>query len=165
MKRSLWFIYCVALLVSVALFGRTTPACAAEGSGVPMDRLERLENRVNEMAERQEQFMRRMSAQMEHQGMMPQPGHDAMRPELPPAGAPPSTSQHPQAAKLVKCLQDTLVLLFLIGVLCNILLATWIFTDIRKRGEGSGIFIALALVAGIPAAVIYTLTRIGDKKA
>ena len=54
---------------------------------------------------------------------------------------------------------------FLIGILCNILLAIWIFTDIRKRGEGSGIFVAMALVAGIPAAIIYSLVRIGDKKA
>jgi len=48
-------------------------------------------------------------------------------------------------------------------IVCNILLAIWIYTDIRKRGEGSGIFIALALVAGIPAAIIYSLVRLGDK--
>ena len=64
----------------------------------------------------------------------------------------------------MKGLQDLLGLLFLIGIICNILLAIWIFTDIRKRGEGSGIFIAMALVAGIPAALIYALTRLGDKK-
>jgi hypothetical protein len=55
-------------------------------------------------------------------------------------------------------------LLLLIGSVCNILLAVWIFTDIRKRGEGSGLFIALALLAGIPTAIIYSLVRIGDKK-
>lgn len=69
------------------------------------------------------------------------------------------------APKAAKGLQDLIRLLCLIGFICNILLAVWIFTDIRKRGEGSGIFIALALVAGIPAALIYSLTRIGDKKA
>jgi hypothetical protein len=47
---------------------------------------------------------------------------------------------------------------------CNVLLAVWIFMDIRKRGEGNGIFIALALLAGFPAAVVYSLVRIGDKK-
>jgi len=52
----------------------------------------------------------------------------------------------------------------LIGLIFNILLAIWIYTDIRKRGEGSGIFIALALFAGIPAAIIYSIVRIGDKK-
>jgi len=48
-------------------------------------------------------------------------------------------------------------------ILCNLLLAVWIFMDIRKRGEGSGIFVVLALVAGIPAAIIYSLVRIGDR--
>jgi hypothetical protein len=44
------------------------------------------------------------------------------------------------------------------------LAAIWIYTDIRKRGEGPGIFIALALIAGVPAALIYAVVRIGDKK-
>jgi preprotein translocase subunit SecY len=44
-----------------------------------------------------------------------------------------------------------------------VLLVVWIDTAIRKRGEGSGIFIALALVAGVPAAIIYSLVRIADK--
>jgi hypothetical protein len=47
---------------------------------------------------------------------------------------------------------------------CHILLAVWIFVDIRKRGEGNGIFIALALLAGFPAAVVYSLVRLGDLK-
>jgi hypothetical protein len=55
-------------------------------------------------------------------------------------------------------------LCLLVAFIFNILLAIWIFTDIRKRGEGSGIFIALALLAGIPAAIIYSIVRIGDKK-
>ena len=87
---------------------------------------------------------------------------------MPPPGAPRALgagAQYPRAAKLVKSLSNMLGLLFLIGIVCNILLAIWIFTDIRRRGEGSGIFVAVALVAGIPAALIYALTRIGDKKA
>ena len=47
---------------------------------------------------------------------------------------------------------------------CHILLASWIYTDIRKLGQGHGIFIALALLAGFPAAILYALIRIGDKK-
>ena len=71
--------------------------------------------------------------------------------------------QYP-ANNATKGLHDLHGLIFLIWVICNILLAIWIFTDIRKRNEGSGIFVAMALVAGIPAALIYALTRIGDKK-
>jgi ABC-type maltose transport system permease subunit len=54
-------------------------------------------------------------------------------------------------------------LIILVWIACNILLAIWIYTDIRKRGEGSGIFVALALLAGIPVAIIYSLVRIADK--
>jgi len=46
----------------------------------------------------------------------------------------------------------------------HVLLAIWVFMDIRKRGEGHGIFIALALLGGIPATILYALVRIGDKK-
>ncbi len=67
-------------------------------------------------------------------------------------------------AKPAKKIADLVKLCFLVAFIFNILLAIWIFTDIRKRGEGSGIFIALALLAGIPAAIIYSLVRIGDKK-
>ncbi len=46
----------------------------------------------------------------------------------------------------------------------HVLLASWVFTDIRKRGEGHGIFVVLALLAGLPAAIVYALVRIGDVK-
>jgi len=50
-------------------------------------------------------------------------------------------------------------------VACNILLAIWIFTDIRRRGDGPYILVVVALLAGIPTAIIYTLWRIGEKSA
>jgi len=53
----------------------------------------------------------------------------------------------------------------LVWLTCNILLAGWIFTDIRKQGQGHGIFVALALLAGFPTAIVYALIRIGDKKS
>ena len=78
---------------------------------------------------------------------------------VPPPGAPPVCS-----AKGGKDLHGLLALFLLGALLFNILAAIWIYTDIRKRGEGPGIFIALALIAGIPAALIYAVVRIGDKK-
>jgi len=87
-----------------------------------------------------------------------------MRSQMPGPGGPAGMVPRPEAMGHMKKLHDLLGLLFLIGVICNILLAVWIYTDIRKRGEGSGIFVAMALFAGIPAALIYSLTRIGDRK-
>ena len=171
MKNLKWQLYLVAVLAGLGWLSQTTPAFAQE-SNAPADRLERLERRVNEMAERQEQFMHRLGAQMDHQNQMGQPGqpgqpgnpgNENIHRPMPPWGAPMAVRQFPEN-RAAKGLHDLLGLLFLIGLISNILLAIWIFTDIRKRGEGSRIFIAVALVAGIPAAIIYALVRIGDRK-
>lgn len=55
-------------------------------------------------------------------------------------------------------------LIALVIVACHILLAVWVFLDIRKRGEGHGIFVALALLAGFCGAILYALVRLGDLK-
>ena len=47
-------------------------------------------------------------------------------------------------------LGDALRLIFLGGVICNILMAVWIYTDSRKRGEGSGIFVDHGAAGGNP---------------
>ena len=46
----------------------------------------------------------------------------------------------------------------------HIALAIWVYGDVQKRGvAGRGIFIVLALLAGIPATILYALVRIGDR--
>ena len=185
MKRSIWQLGLTAACAALTLFGRATPALAAEENpGGPADRIERLERRVNEVAQRQEQLMRRLGAPQEQQAPMAGPGRENYRRPLaaprwagvgqpvPPAGAPelagvpaPAGPRTEAAARPLKDLAGLVRLCFLVAIVFNILLAIWIFTDIRKRGEGSGIFIALALLAGIPAAIIYSLVRIGDKKS
>ena len=80
------------------------------------------------------------------------------------SGSPMPPAAPSAAAKLAHDLAGLLKLCFLAGFVFNILVAVWIYRDIRKRGDGSGIFIALALLAGIPAAIIYSLVRIAEKK-
>ena len=65
----------------------------------------------------------------------------------------------------IRCVVAIFRTLVVVWLVCNVLLASWIFTDIRKLGQGHGIFIALALLAGFPAAILYALVRIGDKKS
>jgi len=184
MKRLSWQLGLAAACGVLTLFGPTAAVLAAEPDrGGAGDRLERLERRVSEMAQQQEQFMRRLGAQQERQAPTEAPARERMRramseraragigqpmpPIGPPAlaGVPAPAGAHPGVAKAAKDIGGLIGLCLLVGVIFNILLATWIFTDIRKRGEGSGLFIALALLAGIPAAIIYTLVRIGDKRA
>ena len=178
MKSVAWRLGLAGVCAALTMFGRATPALAAEeAQGGPGDRLERLERRVNEMAQRQEQLMQRLGAQQERQGSMAGPGRENFRPPMAWRGQPmvspevpaPAGVPAPAAAPVcpMKCCQGIaglVKLCLLVAIVFNILLAVWIFTDIRKRGEGSGIFIALALLAGVPAAIIYSIVRIGDKK-
>jgi hypothetical protein len=64
----------------------------------------------------------------------------------------------------IRCVLGVLKAALILWAVCNILLAAWVYTDIRKLGQGHGIFIALVLLAGFPAAILYALVRIGDKK-
>lgn len=192
MKTMISRLIFLAAFGGLAVWGPATLAVAAEERAAPPGRperpeprpgpmaqppeqsmrpgggqMERLEQRLNQIAERQEQFMRQIDARRERLGVRPQPGPEALRqpgpPQpglrrpMPPGGAPP-------AADHAKALRDVVGLCVFLFLICNILMAIWIFTDIRKRGEGPAIFVAMALVAGIPAALIYALVRIGDKK-
>jgi hypothetical protein len=147
------------------VLGATLPARAAdEDRGSIGDRLERLERRVDELTQRQEQMMQHFGGMPERQrpGFLPGPARMRGPMPMPLPGPEPRSPAREKAARDI----GGLVALALLGcAVCNVLLAIWIFTDIRKRGEGPGIFIALALVAGIPTAIIYSLVRIGDRKA
>jgi hypothetical protein len=172
MKSLSWRLSLMAAFAALTLSGRTTAVFAAEEerSG-PGDRLERLERRVNEMAERQEQFMHRLGARQERQAQGALPGREGMRQPMPPPGVgnfaqpmPPTAPPFAAAPNACKKIADLVRLCFFVGFIFNILTAVWISRDIRKRGEGSRIFIILALLAGIPTAIIYALVRIGDKR-
>jgi hypothetical protein len=183
MNNLSWRLGLTAMCAALTMFGRVTPVCAAEEDrGGPGDRLERLERRVNEMTQRQEQLMHRFGEAQERMGPMGAPGQEGFRPPMagpgrrglgrptPPMGGPPAMGVPEPGvppvgpAQAHKTLHDLLGLFMLVALVFNILAAIWIYSDIRKRGEGPGIFIALALIAGIPAALIYAVVRIGDKK-
>ena len=171
MNNLSWRLSLAAMCAVLTMFGRVTPGFAAEDDrGGPGDRLDRLERSVNEMAQHQEQLMQRLGAAQGRQGPMAGSGRRGLGQPMPPMGGPPAMGvpepgampAHPTQGG--KAIHDLVGLIFLVALLFNILAAIWIYTDIRKRGEGPAIFIAMALVAGIPAALIYAIVRIGDKK-
>ena len=171
MNNLSWRLSQAAMCAVLTMFGRVTPGFAAEDDrGGPGDRLDRLERSVNEMAQHQEQLMQRLGAAQGRQGPMAGSGRRGLGPPMPPMGGPPAMGVPEPGALPVhpaqggKAIHDLVGLIFLVALLFNILAAIWIYTDIRKRGEGPAIFIAMALVAGIPAALIYAVVRIGDKK-
>jgi len=49
-----------------------------------------------------------------------------------------------------------------ICLIVHILLAVWVYGDIRKRNCGSGIWIVIVLLTGLLGAIPYTIARLGD---
>lgn len=59
--------------------------------------------------------------------------------------------------------KDCHALLLLIAVV-HILVAVWVYTDIRKLNNGSGIWIVIALLTGLLGVLVYAVVRIGDAR-
>lgn len=56
--------------------------------------------------------------------------------------------------------------LLLLVLVVNILMAVWVYQDIRQRGCGSGIWIVIALLTGLLGTLVYAIVRLsnGEKK-
>lgn len=52
--------------------------------------------------------------------------------------------------------------LLLLVIVVHILLAVWVYMDIRQLNRGSGIWIVLVLLAGLLAAIVYAIVRLGN---
>jgi hypothetical protein len=111
------------------------------------NRLDRLEQHVQNLTKAVEQEMQRMNRPEGPRGPMP-----------PPAVCP---GPSPAAMRCLKCAGHALLAVL---ATLHILLAIWVYGDVRKRNvEGRAIFIALVLLCGIPMSILYALVRIGDK--
>jgi len=54
--------------------------------------------------------------------------------------------------------------LLLLLIVVNILVAVWVHMDIRQLNRGSGIWVVIALLAGLFGALVYAVVRLGDGK-
>ena len=52
--------------------------------------------------------------------------------------------------------------LLVVCLIVHILVAIWVFQDIRRRNCGSGIWVFVALLAGVLGAIAYAIVRLGD---
>ena len=53
------------------------------------------------------------------------------------------------------------VLMLICGVV-HILVAVWVYMDIRQLNRGSGIWIVIALLTGLMGALVYAIVRLGN---
>jgi Flp pilus assembly protein TadB len=60
-----------------------------------------------------------------------------------------------------KC-EGILGVLLLICAVVHILVAVWVYMDIRQLNRGSGLWIVIALLTGLLGALVYAVVRIGD---
>jgi hypothetical protein len=59
---------------------------------------------------------------------------------------------------------DGMAVLLILCAVVHVLVAVWIYQDIRHRNAGSGLWIVLGLLAGLLAALVYAVVRLGDKE-
>lgn len=60
--------------------------------------------------------------------------------------------------------EGVLAVLLVICAVVHILVAVWVYMDIRQLNRGSGIWIVIALLTGLLGALVYAVVRIGDNK-
>jgi len=58
--------------------------------------------------------------------------------------------------------EGALGILLAICAVIHILVAIWVYMDIRQLNRGSGIWIIIALLAGLLGALVYAIVRLGD---
>ncbi len=54
--------------------------------------------------------------------------------------------------------------LLVIACIVHILVAVWVYQDIRRRNAGSGLWIVIALLTGLLGALVYAVVRLGDNR-
>jgi hypothetical protein len=58
--------------------------------------------------------------------------------------------------------EGALGFLFLLCAVVHILVAVWVYMDIRQLNRGSGIWIVIALLTGLLGALVYAVVRLGN---
>jgi len=66
---------------------------------------------------------------------------------------------HQSHGKMAHCL-----MFMIVCGLIHILMAVWVYQDIRKRNTSSGIWVIVALLTGLFGTLVYAVVRLGDIK-
>jgi len=77
-------------------------------------------------------------------------------------GRPRKPHKHPSCFR--HCRKCVLLQFAVVCFVVHILLAVWVFQDIRKRNTGSGIWIVIALLTGLFGALVYAIVRLSDTR-
>ena len=64
----------------------------------------------------------------------------------------------------VKSWSPKMLPLLAICLAVHILVAVWVYQDLRRRNAGSGIWIVIALLTGLLGTLVYAVVRLGDSR-
>jgi len=180
--RRLWLAACIGLL-SVSAWSQESPSARpARAPAAPPNRsqqhiqrrqklaLEEEENRVQferemnrlKLAQRRLE-LQRQRRQQNFPESAPQPAPTPAFRGVPPDGPQARTAVSPAHRRMMACrCARGMGFLMLLCATIHILLAVWVYQDIRRRNAGSGIWIVVALLTGLLGTAVYALVRIGD---
>ena len=155
MQRGLKVLGVIAVMVGCSVLAALSAAPTQE----PRDRDQELQGRLDRLEMQVRRLVERAGPGQDLRSPPPRP------PELGRSAEEPSETRVLWPGHRAKAaLWCTWRMAFVVMAVCHLLLAVWVFQDIRKRGEGSGLFIVLVLLAGFCGAILYALVRIGERK-
>lgn len=148
MKRYVLLTALLAMLVSVPAFAQEH----FEGAATPEEKMEHgihmrnmqldLEQREAEMGFNQK--MRELELKKQYTKLQRQ-----QKPQ-----------KHP--ACVAHCHKGRIIPFVIVCFIVHVLVAVWVYQDIRRRNSGSGIWIVVALLTGLLGTLVYAVVRIGD---
>ena len=155
MTKYVLIMLLAVLLVPVAAFGQEFEHPPEEPPHPEMGPERQMELRRLELRLQQEE------AELEIQRQLKELQLQERRLEL-------ENAEKTKQAKHTKCRwhhkKDDFHPILLLCIIVHILVAIWVYQDIRKRNAGSGIWIVIALIAGLLGTLVYAIVRIGDVK-
>ncbi len=144
--------FCVLSIVVLSMLIPTAAWCGEFEEIAERERIEReMERREREME------LQQREAEMAHEREMRELELQERRSHIEREWREPEHAGHHERHDK----KDAAPLLLLILVV-HILVAVWVYMDIRKLNRGSGIWIVIALLTGLLGTLVYAIVRLGD---
>jgi len=151
MQRYVWAVVLMALLCGGA-------GLAQEGKGPDRNAVERAH--VKMQLRRQRLELEKVESEMAFKNQMRELELEKRRIDVKRERT--ALRPRPHSGRATKCHGWPFVL---ICAVVNVLLAVWVFMDVRSRKTASGLWIVITLLAGFFGALIYAVVRQGDMQA
>lgn len=168
MKRSIFLGFLISLLLGAYIFAEEVYGGGSRRD--PAQAAPRRRRAQQPMEQQMKQKMHEMQMKMEHQAMELKEARERLRDAEIQREAEEIEMMHPGMHPKESCcmcqqLRGLLGPMMIICFVVHILLTIWVYRDLQRRKTGSGLWIVIVLLTGLPGAIAYSIVRIGDIKA